>query len=175
MLCLTIDGVPYVPDYDNIGNITRYLDANGNTVAQYTYDAFGSISSKSGPLADLFRHRFSTKYLDIETSLYYCDYRFYSPPLMRWFSRDPIEEDGGVNLYCFCLNNTLSRVDALGQSSIADYVLANIGYDRSFPILGPYGLPVPALAARLQIQIYISGNYAECCKDGKKKNTLRER
>ena len=169
LLYLTIDGVPYVPNYDNIGNITRYLDANGNTVAQYTYDAFGGTLSQSGSLASFFRHRFSTKYFDVETGLYYCDYRFYFPPLMRWFSRDPIEEDGGVNLYCFCLNNTLSRVDALGQSSISDYVLANIGYDRSFPILGPYGLPVPALAARLQIQIYISGHYAECCKDGKKK------
>ena len=80
-----------------------------------------------------------------------------------------MDEDGGVNLYCYCFNNAISRVDALGQSSIADYVLADMGYDRSFPILGPYGLLVPALAARLQIQVYISGNYAECCKDGMKK------
>jgi len=32
----------YIPCYDNNGNITRYLDANGNTVAQYTYDAVGN-------------------------------------------------------------------------------------------------------------------------------------
>ena len=53
----------YVPCCDNNGNITRYLDVNGDTVAQYTYDAFGNIISKFGPLADFFRHRFSTKYL----------------------------------------------------------------------------------------------------------------
>ena len=169
LLYLTIDAVIYIPCYDNNGNITRYLDANGNTVAQYTYDAFGGTLSQNGSLAALFRHRFSTKYFDTETGLYYCDYRFYSPSFTRWLNRDPLEEDGGVNLYCFCLNDALSRVDAFGQASIADYVLANIGYDHSFPILGPYGLPVPALAARLQIQIYISGNYAECCKNGKKK------
>ena len=120
-------------------------------------------------IENVFRHRFSTKYYDAETGLYYYGYRFYSPALMRWLNRDPIEEDGGVNLYCFCINDTLSHVDVFGQASIADYVLGNIGYDRSLPILGPYGLPVPALAARLQIQVYISGNYAECCKDGKKK------
>ena len=71
LLYLTIDGVPYIPCYDNNGNITRYLDANGNTVAAYAYDAFGKTVSQSGPLADVFRHRFSTKYFDPETGLYY--------------------------------------------------------------------------------------------------------
>ena len=30
-------------------------------------------------MADVFRHRFSTKYYDDETGLYYYGYRFYSP------------------------------------------------------------------------------------------------
>ena len=42
--------------------MTRYLDESGNTVAQYTYGGFGNLIAKSGPLADYFRHRFSTKY-----------------------------------------------------------------------------------------------------------------
>ena len=42
-------------------------DANGNVVAAYTYNAFGRTISQSGPLADVFRHRFSTKYFDVET------------------------------------------------------------------------------------------------------------
>ena len=73
----------HVPCYDNNGNITRYLDANGNTVAQYTYNAFGATLSQSGAMCDVFRHRFSTKYYDAETGLYYYGYRFYSPLLMR--------------------------------------------------------------------------------------------
>ena len=114
LLYLTIDGVPFVPDYDNIGNITRYLDANGNSVAQYTYDAFGGTVSQSGSLASFFRHRFSTKYLDIETGLYYYGYRFYHPPNRRWLNRDPIEEKGGNNLYVFCSNNSIAKVDYIG-------------------------------------------------------------
>ena len=105
----------YIPCYDNNGNVTRYLDANGNTVAQYTYDAFGNIISKSGPLADFFRHRFSTKYFDVETGLYYYGYRFYHPVLMRWLNRDPIGEEGGLNLYAFCENLAIRRWDYLGQ------------------------------------------------------------
>ena len=115
LLYLTIDGVPFIPCYDNIGNIIRYLDANGNTVAQYIYDAFGNLISKSGPLADIFRYRFSTRYFDSETGLYYYGYRFYHPRLMRWLNRDPIEEDGGLNLYCFVENSPLQFYDAFGQ------------------------------------------------------------
>ena len=61
----------------------------------YTYDAFGRTISQSGPLADVFRHRFSSKYFDMETGLYYYGRRFYSPVLRRWLNRDPIGEEGG--------------------------------------------------------------------------------
>ena len=75
LLYLTINDSVYIPFYDNNGNITRYLDATGNTVAQYTYDAFGNTISQSGSLANIIRHRFSTKYIDSETGLYYYGYR----------------------------------------------------------------------------------------------------
>ena len=106
----------FFPFYDAMGNILRYTDTAGNVVASYTYDAFGRTISATGPLAHLFRHLFSTKYYDTETGLYYYGCRFYSPDLMRWLNRDPIEEAGGVNLYAFCGNNVLSRFDAHGLS-----------------------------------------------------------
>ena len=115
LLYETIHGVVYIPCYDNNGNVTKYVDANGNIVASYTYNAFGKLISKSGPLADFFRHRFSTKYFDPETGLYYYGYRFYHPVLMRWLNRDPIEEDGGLNLYGFCGNNGVTFVDYKGN------------------------------------------------------------
>ena len=104
----------YVPFYDSNGNITHYCDANGNIVAQYTYDAFGNLLSATGPMAGFFRHRFSTKYYDAEMGLYYYGYRFYTPTLMRWLNRDPIAESGGLNIYCFCKNNGTQRIDILG-------------------------------------------------------------
>ena len=115
LLYETIDGVIYIPCYDNNGNVTKYVDENGNIVASYTYDAFGVLIAKPGPLADVFRHRFSTKYYDAETGLYYYGYRFYHPALMRWLNRDPIEEDGGVNLYGFCGNNAIKKWDYMGK------------------------------------------------------------
>ena len=39
---------------------------------------------------------------------------------MRWLNRDPIEEDGGVNLYGFVKNNTICHVDIIGLYTMAD-------------------------------------------------------
>ena len=116
LLAVSANGLFYFPAYDNNGNITKYIDESGNVVAAYEYDDFGRTISSSGQLAHLFRHRFSTKYFDAETGLYYYGYRFYSPALMRWINRDPIEEEGGVNLYGFCGNAIVHKVDKLGNN-----------------------------------------------------------
>ena len=63
-------------------------------------------------------HTYSTKYFDAETGFYYYGYRYYSPALMRWLTRDPIGEAGGVNLYLAMGNSPDFRIDALGQKAI---------------------------------------------------------
>lgn len=118
LLYVKRNGVIYVPHADANGNILRYTDTAGNVVAAYTYDAFGRTISQSSPLADVFRHRFSTKYFDLETGLYYYGYRFYSIALMRWLSRDPLHEEGGLNLYCFCINSSCSKIDPFGKETM---------------------------------------------------------
>jgi RHS repeat-associated protein len=40
--------------------------------------------------------------------------RFYNPETGRWINRDPIEEEGGVNLYAFVRNNGVNWWDMLG-------------------------------------------------------------
>ena len=60
-----------------------------------------------------------SKYYDTVTELYYYGYRFYHPVLMRWFTRDPLEEKGGLNLYAFCANNAQNRYDADGCAYFA--------------------------------------------------------
>jgi hypothetical protein len=41
-------------------------------------------------------------------------YRYYDPLTGRWPSRDPMEEEGGLNLYGFVGNDGVDRVDILG-------------------------------------------------------------
>ena len=114
LLAVSCNGQFYFPTYDNNGNITKYIDESGSVVAAYEYDDFGRAISQSGPLANLFRHRFSTKYYDPEPGLYYYGRRFYSIDWRIWINRDPIEESGGWNLYGFCCNNSVGKWDRLG-------------------------------------------------------------
>lgn len=88
---------------------------NRSIIAHYEYDAFGDIVSQSGPMADDFTFRFSTKYYENETGIVHYEKRPYSPPLGRFISCDPVEEDGGVNLYVFCGNDPVNSFDYLGM------------------------------------------------------------
>ncbi|MBK1884708.1 RHS repeat-associated core domain-containing protein, partial [Luteolibacter pohnpeiensis] len=85
--------------------------ATGQVVARQEYDPFGDKIIHEGidlPIG------FSTKYQDEETGLLYYGYRYYDPQTGRWPSRDPIEEDGGINLYAFVGNDGLNFWDYLG-------------------------------------------------------------
>ena len=98
LLYLKRNGAIYIPFYDAYGNVLGYADPQGNTVAEYAYDAFGDLVAKSGSIADDFTFRFSTKYFDSEFNLYCYEYRYYKPDLMRWLTEDPIAHEGGLNL-----------------------------------------------------------------------------
>lgn len=39
---------------------------------------------------------------------------FYNPSTGRWLSRDPVQEEGGANLYGFVKNDSVRSIDALG-------------------------------------------------------------
>ena len=108
------NGQIYIPLYDANGNVTAYVDANGTVRGHFEYDVFGKVIAQTGDMADAFCFRFSTKYFDAETGLYYYGYRFYSPELGRWINRDPIGENGGLKLYGFVGNDPINRWDYLG-------------------------------------------------------------
>ena len=40
--------------------------------------------------------------------------RFYDPETGRWIARDPIQEQGGINLYAYCGGDPINQVDNLG-------------------------------------------------------------
>ena len=112
--CTVTSTITETYSYDANKNITDYVDSNGSVVAHYEYSPFGQITSATGSLKNDFEYRFSSEYADNETGFVYYNFRYYSPKLGRWLSRDPIEEKGGLNLYVFVGNNSVSRMDKLG-------------------------------------------------------------
>jgi RHS repeat-associated protein len=101
------------PAYDGNGNVSEYLDAAGAVVAHFEYDAFGRVIVVSGSATGL-DIRFSTKPQDNVTGWYYYGYRFYDGVAGRWASRDPIEENGGINLCGMLQNDLANKVDIWG-------------------------------------------------------------
>jgi RHS repeat-associated protein len=87
------------------------LDGNGVTVMNVAYDPFGNIIS--GTLVG--EYGFSTKPFVVGPDWYYYGFRYYDPVTGRWPSRDPIEEQGGLNLYGFVANDAITGWDLLGQ------------------------------------------------------------
>jgi RHS repeat-associated protein len=99
---------------DGAGNITTLINSSGQVQARYTYDPFGNLIDKRGPLADANLYRFSSKEHLPSAGLYYYGFRFYEPNLQRWLNKDPIGLAGGLNLYQFVGNNPISLLDPFG-------------------------------------------------------------
>jgi len=57
-------------------------------------------------------------------------YRYYDPLTGRWPSRDPIEEDGGLNLYGFVGNDGVTKWDMFGFEA---WKAGPLHYDRWMP------------------------------------------
>jgi RHS repeat-associated protein len=108
------------PLYDGNGNITALVAVNGNLSASYRYDAFGkTLNSTDNDATGWVNHNihgFSTKPTFGHQGLHYYGYRWYNAKDGRWINRDPIEENGGLNLYGFVYNNYSSWYDYLGMN-----------------------------------------------------------
>jgi RHS repeat-associated protein len=105
--------------YSGSGNVTALLDGTGGAIqARYDYGPFGTLIRSTGRLCKQNPFRFSTKFWDQESGLIYYNYRFYSPGMGRWISRDPSQERGGNNLLGFCVNNPSGKIDTNGRITV---------------------------------------------------------
>ena len=164
LLAVVRDDGLFAPCYDANGNVTEYVLLGratasppslsaGDIVAHYEYDAFGNITAQTGLLADTFKFRFSTKYWENETAILHYEKRPYSPSLGRWFSRDPILEQGGLNLYGFVVNDAINGVDVKGQIRYSPLPGTGVHYPDDFPYRKNPGLPT----------LNPPGEDCECC------------
>lgn len=114
-IALELEGKLFVPICDYKGSIRRLVDpVSAAIVQQFDYTAFGegAIVASTNPW------RYSAKRLDLETGLYYCGKRYYSPELGRWLSTDPAGFVDSTNLYQYLFNDPLSYHDPEGKAAI---------------------------------------------------------
>ena len=127
---VTYGGETYVYRKDAQENVIALMNASGAVVARYLYDAWGTcvvVNNDGAEIADanhignLNPFRYRGYYYDVETKLYYLKTRYYDPEVGRFMTIDGIEyldpeTINGLNLYAYCGNNPVMRVDENGNA-----------------------------------------------------------
>ena len=137
---------------DIMGNVHSLSDTSGAVLASFVYTSFGQLSARTDSV--LPRYLFSSKEFDRFLSFSYYGYRYYDPKSGRWMTRDPIREDGGLNLYAFC-KNTIFQVDYLG-------LWVKMVYDVEKKTLTAEDVDTEK-SITLEKKVF-SGNGESCCK-----------
>ncbi len=121
------------------------IDVSATVIERYGYDAFGparimnaSFAARSSS-ACAWDFLFHCEFLDPESGLYNYGYRYYHPQLGRWPSRDPIEEQGGMNLYAFVGNDPTGSHDLFGLASWYRAKIVAKSFINGVPIVGGWG------------------------------------
>ena len=115
---------------DSLGNTSHVTDAVGNLLERYTYSAFGTpsfynaagtqISSSTNGIRHLFQGQLWTQ----ETGLNDYRNRVELPSMGVFLQPDPIGFKGdAANIYRFCGNNAVNRIDPMGLDFTAEIVL----------------------------------------------------
>ena len=106
------------------GDVIAIYDTNGSLKAKYTYDAWGNHETLNYDLdliGDINPIRYRGYCFDVETKLYYLNARYYDASIGRFISADHVsyldpDTIHGLNLYAYCGNNPVMRVDPTGNA-----------------------------------------------------------
>ncbi len=104
---------------DHLGSIRDLTDSSESVIQRYRYSVYGITSlEKTESSTD---HEYVENFFaytgreyDLDTELFGYRNRYYLPEIGRFISEDPIELQGGVNLYQYTKNNPLKFTDSLG-------------------------------------------------------------
>ncbi|MCG9752332.1 RHS repeat protein [Vibrio brasiliensis] len=101
---------------NHLGHVYGVFDRAGERLSQRGYSPYGQVSGDDFALQPF---GMSTKRSDFTSGIVYFGYRFYMPNLGRWLNRDPLQEQGGINLYAYVDGDPLGYVDPDGRFAVA--------------------------------------------------------
>jgi RHS repeat-associated protein len=116
---MTKDGQTYYYVLNAHGDVISMTDSNGNSVADYQYDAWGNVVYQSGAMADTNPYRYTSYRYDNVLDLYYLMARYYDSKTGRFISADTFKgyenKPLSQNLYIYTYNNPVKYYDESGH------------------------------------------------------------
>ena len=106
---------------NHLGSAALELDTSANIISYEEYYPYGDTSYRAGRNASEVsrkRYRYTGKEKDEESSLYYCEQRYYAAHISRWVSTDPTWLEDGINLYAYVNGNPVSGLDPSGTQTV---------------------------------------------------------
>ena len=130
------NGTDYYYVTNSQGDVVGILNGSGTEVVTYTYDAWGNILSTTGTMAGTLGTHNPLRYrgyvYDQETGLYYVSSRYYDPKICRFINADAFASTGqgiiGNNMFAYCGNNPVTRVDIGGYFWDTVFDIASLVY-----------------------------------------------
>jgi RHS repeat-associated protein len=107
----------YLQTTDHLSSIRETTDTAGNLIQRVSYDLWGTPSFATGASTSPFA--FTGHFRHAGSGLHMAPYRAYAATTGRWISRDPIGEEGGINIYAYASNNSVSYIDLDGAEPTA--------------------------------------------------------
>lgn len=125
LISFNYNGTDYFYVYNALGDIVKLLNASGQVVVEYRYDAFGNILFQTtGTLASANPYRYRGYRYDEETKLYYLNSRYYNPQTGRFLNADGLLQESqttlGFNLFAYVENNPVVNIDPSGYCVYQD-------------------------------------------------------
>jgi RHS repeat-associated protein len=100
--------------FDERGSVVQRMTSAGSVSSTDLYDSYGS---RTGTVSQPDPWGFAAQagyYTDLEIGLLLLTHRFYDPAMGRFLTHDPINYDGGINLYGYTQNNPINKDDPTG-------------------------------------------------------------
>ena len=171
-LAIQKNGTWYTYGWDLTKNVCEVLTDSGFIATSYSYTPYG-IASISGNIVQDFM--WASEYYDHETGIVNYATRQYNPYDGHWLSRDKIDENDNLNLYCYLANSPISNNDYLGYLNLKKAVergIKKINFISDVKDLkyirrgGPIILgiiPLPAVASSLRLDFSYEASFLPCC------------
>ncbi len=109
---------------DHLGSVRTIVNASGVLVGRVDYDAWGRPTKEGAFTPDF---GYTGHYWHQPSALFLAPFRAYDPETARWLSRDPLknaEMKEGPNLYAYCANEPVNRLDPDGKTMYICYATA---------------------------------------------------